>query len=421
MIRSLYSETAGAREPTPALEGHKRSSVVVVGAGFTGLSAALHLAELGVEVIVLEAWEPGWGASGRNGGQVNPGWKHNPATVEATFGDVLGSRMVRFAYGAPDALFEIVRRFGIACEARQIGTIRAAYTASSLQAVEKLASECIDRSMPIQMLDRHAIADLTGTDRYLGAMRDLRGGDVHPLKLALGLARVALEFGARIYGRSPATRVVRAGGAWQVFTPSGSVTADKVLIATNGYTDGLWPGLASTIVPVFGAIAATDPLPADLSRLVLPKRSSVFESGHTTAYSRVDQANRLIIGGRGPMRPIDSARDIPFITNYAERLWPQLKGVDWRHGWNGRLAMTKDQWPHLHELAPGVLTCLGYNGRGVALGVALGPQLARRLQSDTADIDIAVTPMKQIPFHRFWRLGVAATIAAGRLRDRFGL
>ena len=419
---SLYADTAVPPVPTPPLDTDRTVSVAIIGGGFAGLSTALHLAEQGTDAIVLEAREPGWGASGNNGGQLNPGLKLDPDTIEAAFGADLGRRMITFAYNTPVFTLELIRRLGIACEARQNGTLRAAYHAASAAAVEATAEQCIRRGMPVSVLKQDAVREATGTDRYLLAMRDARGGDVHPLSYARGLARAALAAGAAIHGQTPATSLQREGRRWRLETPRAVVRAEKVLIATNGFTDDLWPDLRRTIVPVFSSIAATEPLPNDVARQIMPTRSVLYESGHITVYYRVDASNRLLMGGRGPMQWIKHPSDVAYLIRYAVRLWPALKGVRWTHGWNSRLAMTADHYPHVHEPGPGALVYLGCNGRGVALASAMGQQLARRLVGgEAAEIDMPVTTIKPIRFHPLWPVVVRSVVLYGRIRDRLGL
>jgi len=419
---SLYRETAGDTANYPALAGAQRARVAIVGGGFTGLSTALHLAESGDDVAVLEARQPGWGASGRNGGQVNPGLKYDPDTIEAMFGPELGARMIDFSYGAPDFTFGLIRRLSIACEARQNGTIRAAIRPKPEAAVRTTAAQCVRRGMPVEMLDAQAMAARTGTNRYISGMFDARGGDLHPLKYSLGLAAAAQKAGARIFGGSEVLLLNREAGRWLLKTANGSVSAEKVLIATNGYTGPLWPGLQQSLVPVFSAIAATEPLSPAAAAAILPGRPVVYEAGNITVYYRIDAENRLLMGGRGPMRPIGDASAIRYLTDYALRLWPALAGTRWTHGWNGRVAITKDHLLHVHEPVDGVLICLGYNGRGVAMASAMGAALARRLRGgETSPFPMPISPLKPIRFHRFWPLGVKAAILSGRLKDRFGL
>lgn len=422
MPPSLYAATARPAPPTPPLDGDRKASVAIVGGGFTGLSAALHLAEAGEDVVLLDANEPGWGASGRNGGQVNPGLKPDPDEVETAFGPELGGRMVRFAWSAPDTLFDIVRRWKIECDARTGGTIRAATSQAHAEAIRRTAADCIRRGMAVELLDAQAIGAATGSDRYVTAMRDRRGGDVQPLDLARGLARAALQAGAAIHGGTRAISLKREGGAWQIATARGTVSAGAVILGANGYTDDLWPGLRRSVVPVFSSIAASAPLPDALANQVMPSGSVLYESGAITVYLRRDRANRLLIGGRGPQRPIHDPAPVRYLTRYAARLWPVLHDIEWTHGWNGQLAMTRDHYPHVHEPAPGLFACLGYNGRGVALATAMGAEIARRVAGAPADtLCMPTSPIAPIRFHGLWRAAVTAKVLEGRIRDRVGL
>ncbi|MEA2767339.1 MAG: hypothetical protein QOD93_301, partial [Acetobacteraceae bacterium] len=193
-------------------------------------------------------------------------------------------------------------------------------------------------------------------------------------------------------------------------------------LATNGYTDNLWPGLRRSIVPVFSAIAATEPLPEALVQSIMPSRSSLYEIGNITVYYRIGTDNRLLMGGRSVQGDVTAPERLHYLTNYAVRLWPALRGVRWTHGWSGQLAYTPDHYPHIHEPDENVLVCLGYNGRGVAMSSAMGPELARRVMGGkAAAIDMPITTIREMPFHELWRSGVAARVAYGRIRDMLGL
>jgi glycine/D-amino acid oxidase-like deaminating enzyme len=419
---SLYADTAVAAAPTPALDSDSTVSVAIIGGGFAGLSTALHLAERGTDAVVLEAQEPGWGASGNNGGQLNPGLKLDPDTIEATFGPDLGPRMIAFAWNTPTFTLDLIRRHQIACEARQNGTLRAAYHETNSAAIEATAEQCLRRGMPVSVLDREAVREATGTDRYARAMLDRRGGDLQPMSYARGLARAAIAAGVAVHGQTPAVSLRREAGRWRIETPRAVVRSDKILIATNGFTDDLWPDLRRTIVPVFSSIAATEPLPDGVARAIMPTRSVLYESGHVTVYYRIDSSNRLLMGGRGPMQWISEPSAVAYLMRYAVRLWPALRGVRWTHGWNSRLAMTADHYPHVHEPAQGALVYLGCNGRGVALATAMGAQLARRLtEGDAAEFDMPITTPKPIRFHALWPVAVKSVVLYGRIRDRLGV
>jgi glycine/D-amino acid oxidase-like deaminating enzyme len=420
--KSLYADTAQPPPATPPLAGDRGASIAIVGGGFTGLSAALHLAEAGVDVVVLEANEPGWGASGRNGGQVNPGLKHDPDTICADFGPGLGARMVALSGNAPSFVFNLIQRHQIACSALQSGTLRAAITARAAKQVKASAEQWIGRDEPVSVIGRDEIAGITGTGRYHAAMLDRRGGQLNPLSLARGLATAAMRQGAAVHGGTKVRQMRKTAAGWRLETTSGTVTAEKVILATNGYTDGLWPGLRRSLVPLFSAIAATEPLPEAVVQAIMPSRSSLYEIGSITVYYRFDTENRLLMGGRSVQRDVMAVETLRYLTRYAVRLWPVLRDVPWSHGWSGRIAYTPDHYPHIHEPDDGVLVCLGYNGRGVAMSSAMGPQLARRaMGGKAADIDMPITSLKEMPFHGLWRSGVAARVAYGRIRDMLGL
>jgi glycine/D-amino acid oxidase-like deaminating enzyme len=419
---SLYAETAGPAPETPPLDQDRHASVGIIGGGFTGLSAALHLAEQGVDVVVLEANEPGWGASGRNGGQVNPGLKHDPDQIEADFGPDLGGRMIALSGDAPNVVFDLIQRHQIACSALQSGTLRAAMNAHGSRSIRASAEQWMRRGKPVELLEQAAIGETTGTSRYHTAMLDRRGGQLNPLGYARGLARAAIQQGAAVHGGSKVRRLSRGNGGWQVETATATLQVEKLILATNGYTDDLWPRLRRSIVPVFSAIAATEPLPEAIARTIMPTRSVLYEIGQVTVYYRLDTDSRLLMGGRSVQRDIAGPGEIRYLTDYAQRLWPALKTAKWTHGWSGQLAITPDHYPHIHEPDESVLVCLGYNGRGVAMSSAMGPELARRVIGGKAsEIAMPITTMKEIPFHKLWRSAVAARVAYGHLRDKLGL
>ncbi|MCW6509510.1 NAD(P)/FAD-dependent oxidoreductase [Lichenifustis flavocetrariae] len=420
--RSLYAETARERVATSPLDGDRTVDVAIVGGGFTGLSAALPLAQRGVEVAVLEAREPGWGASGRNGGQVNPGLKHEPDEIEAEFGAALGRRMIALSGDAPNRVFALIREHQIRCDARQTGTIRATFTNGSADTIRRATERWQRRGAPVELLDRDGIATATGTGRYICGALDRRGGSVNPLGYARGLAEAAIRAGASVHSQTPAAAVVRQGNKWLLTTPRGSVTAEWLVLATNGYTDDLWPGLRRSIVPVYSGIVATEPLPDAVARRILPEGSVLYEHEAITVYYRLDAANRLLMGGRSRLRPLEGPEGFRDLMRYTKRLWPFIGDVRWSHGWNGQLAITTDHYPHLQEPGPNAIACLGYNGRGIAMATVMGGEIARRISGTPAsDLDMPVTPLRPIPFHRLWPLAASARIAYGRARNALGM
>lgn len=417
---SLYTVTARGAPKTSKLQGKRHASVAIVGGGYTGLSAALHLAQGGIDAVLVEAHEIGWGASGRNGGQVNPGLKVEPQVIEGDFGTERGRKIVAASYEAPQLVFDLVRRYGIDCAASQSGTLRVAFQQSQAGPLAELYRQCRERDMPVEYLEADELAKRTGASRYVAGLFDTRGGHLNPLGYVRGLAEAAIGAGATIHTATPALKLEKCHRGWKIVTPGGDLTADQVILATNGYTDRLWPKLSRTIIPLYSAIAASEPLPAHIAASVMPSRSALYEVGQITVYYRLDDAGRLVIGGRSWSHDVTDVGSLGFLTEYSKKLWPALEGTRWQYGWNGQLALTVDHYPHVHRLDQGVWACLGYNGRGVAMATLMGKQLAAAMTSGTDAVMLPLTVPKAIAFHRFWKLGVGARILYGRLRDRIG-
>ena len=416
---SLWAATAEPGPPAPRLAGPVEADVAVIGGGFTGLSSALHLAEAGKQVVLLEAAEPGWGASGRNGGQVNPGWKVLPSEITARYGAERGGRVARMAHGTCDLVFELIDRFGISCDALRPGFLQAAYGGHGRKKQENWAREWSAYGAEIDLLDRDGLAALIGTDKYDGGLRDARGGNLQPLSYARGLAKAAAGLGAALHGGSPATAVARHGAGWRVTTPEGRVSAEQLVIGTNGYTDDLWPGLKETVVPVPSFIAASTPLSQNLARSILPGRHAVTETRRVLFYFRMDRDDRFVFGGRGKLfDSVDSIDGGPMEHLKAEacRLYPQLADIGWDFGWGGYVAVTREHTPRLMRLAPGVFAGLGYNGRGVAMATMMGKQLALAILGE--DPDMMVEELRRIPFHGLRQIGVSWHLLTGGWLDR---
>lgn len=419
---SLYADTAPPAPATSMLSGDIAAKVVIVGGGFTGLSTALHLAEAGVDVVVIEANEIGWGASGRNGGQVNPGLKWEPEELEAGFGPDLGARMVRLGGEAPGLVFDLVERHAIACAPRRGGTIRAAISPRSAANVRDYQRQWSMRGADVVLAEGPAMTALTGTRAYPLGAHDRRGGQVQPLAYARGLAGAALKAGAGLFTASPATGISRAGTGWRVTTPGGALTAERVVLATNGYSDDLWPGLRRSVIPVYSSITATAPLPRDIASAIMPNGVVLYEMSSTYAYYRMDEAGRFLMGGRSALRDTSDPRDFAGLVAHAKELFPALEAATWTHCWNGQVAVTWDHLPHVHEPEPGIHIGLGYNGRGVAMATAMGRILARRAAGGGPEVvDLPITSVAPIFGHFAWPLAVKSRLKWDRLREIVGL
>ena len=416
---ALWAATAAPAPPTPALEESTSADVCVVGGGYAGLSTALHLAERGIRAVVLEAREPGWGASGRNGGQVIPGLKFDPDEIVGMYGAERGQRLIEFAGATADVVFDLIEKHRMDVPWLRTGWIQGAHTAANVELVKSRAEQWSRLGAPVEFLDEPAVASLLGTDRYLGGWLDRRGGAIQPLSYARGLAKAAIAAGARIHGDTSATRVVRTGARWSIETARGStVTADRVVICTNGYTGELWPQLRQTAIAINSYQVATEPLGDDLLRSVMPEGQVLSDTRKLLLYFRLDHTGRLIMGGRGPFREPKGERDWAHLVRVVAKMFPQLAGVPIAYRWCGRIAVTRDHLPHLHEPAPGLLIDMGCQGRGVGLQSALGKAMAEYIAtSDANALPLPFTPIEPIPFHGLQRVYVGAVVTWYRLTD----
>lgn len=415
---SLWSATANSSPVCPPLAGSQEAEVAVIGGGFTGLSAAFHLAEAGVDVALLEAESPGWGASGRNGGQVNPGLKEDPDTIERHYGADLGARMVDLAGGAGDFVFELIKRLGIDCAARQPGWIQPAHNHASLEVIKKRVEQWQRRDAPLRMLSANETAELVGTDVYVGGMIDARGGNLHPLNYALGLAEAAQKAGARLHGQSPAVRMERVGDRHVIHTADAKLSARKVLIGTNGYSGPFHSKLARSVVPIRSVQVATAPLSDNVRRSILPGGHSASDSRRLLLYFRLDAEGRFVMGGRGDYTEAGTEKQFALLRDASQMLFPQLGEADWTYSWGGYVAMTADHYPHVVRAGEGIWGALGYNGRGVAMATVLGKVLADLASGVPEErVDFPVTDLKPIPFHFLRKPAVVAAVAWSRWRD----
>jgi len=417
-LQSLWSVTAPPGPRCGPLTVTQRAQAAVIGAGYTGLSAALHLAEAGREVVVLEAAEIGARASGLNGGQVIPGVKPDPDSLERLLGACVGGRLVATAGAAPELVFDLIARHGIECEAKRAGWIQPATSEAVLAQQARRVEQWLRRGAPVSLLSRSEVRQLTGSALYCGGLLDRRGGTVQPLAFLRGLAQAVLRAGARIHTHSPALRLGRRTGSWSIDTPQGSLTAPVVIIATDAYTDSISEELRRTLVPVPSFQVATAPIPAQLRSTILPQGQGASDTWHLLRYFRLDASGRLVLGSRGTFAQAPQLRDVQYHYHAVQEIYPQLKGIRFEYHWGGLVAMTQDHLPHLHELAPGLFAGLGYNGRGVAMATVMGRLLARHaLGAQLTEAGYPLSPLVPVPFHALSGLGARATIRYLRFVD----
>lgn len=421
-LKALWEVTAGPWPGFEPLRGEERCDVAVVGGGFTGLAAALALAAGGARVSLIEADTIGFRASGRNGGQVVPGLKPRADRIVATFGAERGRRMLDFAHTAADRTFDLIARHGIDCNPTRNGWIQGAFSQLAREDLRQRAEINAQHGADVEFLDEGRIAALTGSTFHYGGMIERRAGAVQPLKFARGLARAAAAAGASIHETTRAVSLEQTGGRWQLSTGQGKLLADRIILATDAYTDRLWPRVSQSLVNVTSAQLATGPLPEALLAQILPSHAGVTETRKITYYYRIDPEGRFVIGGRGPNGDGLDRATVHRIARAAVERFPQLRGTQWAFGWACRVAITMDDLPHVHELAPGAWTAVGYCGRGVALAVCLGEMLAAlALGGRSEEAGFPLTPLRRMPFYPLRQPGAAAAIMYYRIKDRLGL
>ena len=397
---SVWAATAPPPINTDMLFGEVCADAVVVGAGFTGLSAALHLSP-STETIIVEASEIGWGASGRNNGLVIPTLSTaDPEQILAAFGPEKGESTIDLIRDSAALVFDLIRENDMEKVGEQNGWIQPAHSPGRMKLIERRVSEWTSRGGKADILSREELSALIGSEAWHGGWIAHEGGTVHPLSYARGLAKAAAKRGVRIFTRSPVTGLDRAGKDWILRTPKGSVRAARVVLATNAYSDDLWPRLRRTIIPVKTWQMATKPLSHNLRRTILPGRHAMSDTRGDLEFARYDWEGRL---GSGASLIFDLNTEERLKHHVSARLrrnFPQLGDVEWEYVWSGYLAMTQDNLPRLHVLAPGVFTWIGCNGRGVALATAMGSVLADLVRgADPAKAPLPVSELETIPLH----------------------
>lgn len=390
----LWEESAPQPPATHPLEGEARTDVAVIGAGYTGLSTALHLAERGIAATVIEAAEIGFGGAGRNVGLVNAGMWVMPETLVSALGPGYGNRLLEILGAGPACVWELVRRHGIDCEANPVGTLHAGVGEKGFAELAERARQWQARGAPVELLDREAAAGALGTGFYRGALLDRRAGTIQPLAYTRGLARAALRAGATIHTSTPATGLERDGTGWRIETPAGRLRAGRVVVATDAYTRLVMQDIArqQVMLPYFNL--ATQPLPPDVVKTVLPGRQGVWDTKEVLLSFRYDARNRLVFGSVGALRNTGTAVHRAWAKRALRRIYPQIGRVEFESGWFGHIGMTADNLPRFHRLDEGVFAFCGYNGRGIAPGTVFGRAMAAFLAGETRAEDLPL-PLSQ--------------------------
>ncbi|MGC4026509.1 MAG: FAD-binding oxidoreductase [Mesorhizobium sp.] len=369
--RSWYEDTVPDRPVYPTLDGDRRADVVIIGGGFTGLSAAVHLAKAGTRAILIESHRFGDGASGRNGGQFGTGQRAWAEEMEAEFGFTRAKALFDLAEEAKAHLLEFTAANGIDMDYR-IGQMSVAHKPRFVDEYRAHAEIMATRfDYPhISFMDAKETAERLGSTAYYGGTRDTGTGHINPLKLLVGTAKAAAAAGAELYEQTSASDISSTGGKVIVKTPRGTITADKALIAVNAYGGNLEPQSAAHVMPIGSFIGATVPLPADTP--VLPGWEAVDDSRFVVRYFRKSPDNRLLFGGR-EIYAVNDPKDIHIhIRKQIAEIYPFLKDVEITHGWGGYVGITMPRKPWVREVMPNVISAGGYSGHGVMLSNFVG-------------------------------------------------
>lgn len=404
-----------------AIDAGFDTEVAIVGGGFTGMSTALHLAEAGVRVALFEAKHIGFGASGRNGGQIIPGLKYDPEDLVAKYGPERGKALTRMVGGAADFAFDLIARHKINCRPLRGGWIQAAHSPLALEAVMKRAAQWRAEGVEVETFDRESLVEATGTTAHFGGWKDPRAGAVQPLDLLRGLTRAAQAAGAQVFENSAVTALTALPkGGWLLKVGLHEIRAAKVLVANNAYANRLVPGLARSILPVQSMQLATAPLPEDLRRKILPNGVMLSQTRKLAFYMRTSPSGGFMIGGRGAV----GASEDPQLTKALERgmlkLFPDLAEVPILWRWSGHVGLSMDGLPHFHESQPGLYSLQAYNGRGVALSLRFGKMIADEITLRQAAL-YPKTAIKPILWHRFHRPVMGLGVRWYWMKDRLGL
>ncbi len=418
---SLWQALTRPKAPFAPLVGDVRADLAIVGGGFLGLSTALHGARAGLSVALLEARQPGFGASGRNTGFVVPSLKSSigPAEAEAALGPVFAERLLRLVAGSGRTLFDLVAAERIECAAEQVGWLQPGHTAAAAETLRGRLPQLIAAGVDAAFLEREAMLAKTGLPSLHGGLEVRSGGLVNPLAYAHGLASAAQRAGAYLRGDSPVVRLAPSGGLWTVETPRGTVTAPRVVLATNAMAGWLVPGLRASIIPARVFQIATQVLADEWRQRVLPAGAPVADTRRHTFALRWSPDGRLVTGGMVAFVPGREAEARRSFARRLARFVPGLPPVRAEYTWTGVIAGTPDFLPRMTEIAPGLFGAIGCNGRGVALTTALGREIAALAAGtvEGGDFVLPITPPRPLPLARLAGIGPHFWLPWSNLRD----
>lgn len=420
---SYYAASRNDVTDRPAVTGEIDADICVVGAGFSGLSTALHLAESGFDVAIIEGVKIGWGASGRNGGQIVNGLNASLDRIQRRFGDETASHIGSMLQEGGHIIRERINRYNIQCDLKD-GNIFTAYTQKHMKEFE--AKQTLWRKHGMDehvMLDKHALSEHVGSTVYAGGMMDKSGGHLHPLNLALGEAAAFESLGGRIYENSSVTHISREGSHPVVSTDNGQVRCKTLVLCGNAYLGRVEPSLTSRVMPVSTQIVTTTPLDPEIALNLLPTDCCVEDARYILDYYRLTSDKRLLFGGGTVYGGTDPADIVQKLRPALEHVYPQLKDVEIEHAWSGNFALSFTRVPQMGRLGNNTYFAHGYSGHGVTGSHLFGRILAEAIEGDLTRFDVfANLPWIPFPGGRLFRAPYS-TLGSWwyGLRDKLGV
>ena len=419
-MASYYAASSPAAPKFNELSGSEVADVCIVGAGYTGLSSALHLAKRGYKVIVLEAETVAFGASGRNGGHVGTGLNMDQDDIESKFGHEIAQSLWNMGLEAVSTVKNLILDCGIDCDLKY-GGVHFAHKPGYCRGIEK-EIEFLNKRYnfnDMEYIPRNRISEIIGSDSYYGAQWNKASLHLHPLKYALGLAKAAVDAGVTIYEHS---RVQGYSGTPVVVkTTNGQVTANELVLACNGYIEDLEPKINGYIMPINNFILATEPLTPELAASLIPKDTAMEDSRFVINYWKLSGDNRLIFGGGENYRRGFPSNIKSFVQHYMLKVYPQLVNTQIDYGWGGTLAITLNRLPHFGRINGNIWHLHGYSGHGVPTATFAGKLVAEAISGKHERFDImANLPTGKFPGGTLLRWpGMVAGMLYYAMRDRF--
>lgn len=368
----LWDITAPTADSYPSLNQDLTTQVCIIGGGYTGLSAAIHLRERGIDAIVLESQHIGSGGSGKSVGLVNAGTWARPDDLNGFLGEDHGEGLTSALGQAPDLVFELIKRYNIDAQAVQAGNLHMAHNKKGEEDVDIRYEQLRRRGVDASVLTGSICHEYCGTTSINKALLDPRTGTLNPLAYVRGLAKTASKLGAQIFEQSAVNSIEKSGDKWWARTQNGNIGADHIIIATNAYTEGEWSEVKKTFYTVSYYQIASEPLTSDEAAPILPHKNGAWDTRLALSSFRRDKDDRLLLGTVGGAAGKPKSFYQSWANYVQQSYYPYLPKFDWQYEWFGNFGFTQDHIFRVLEPDEGILTATAYNGRGITTGTMMG-------------------------------------------------